>query len=371
MTTLTFFVLALVALTTAAFWSAPALARPTTPFGVRVPAARVAEPAIIRTRRGYSRGVLLLGTVVFTAVLIASLGFDWHPRPEVVLLVLVLGGCGLGYQAHRSVAAAKRDGDWYAGTRQAVTADTSLRVDPVRPQWMLLAPAVALLAITTGIGASRYADLPATLPTPNGVIVDAARRSATTISYAFATVTAQLLIVLLAGLLALAIPRARPELDAGQPAASAIRYRTYLRGVLPLLLVSAGCANASLLVASLQVWEILRPTLLVTVVSYLPLVAALVAWVVFAIRAGDAGHRLPAPDGDHSRYEQRDDDRYWHLAGMAYLNRRDPAVLVHRRTGMSWTLNFGHPVSWAVLVLIAVVALLTGLGVIDLPTRGG
>jgi uncharacterized membrane protein len=367
-TTLTFFVLAL---TTVAFWSAPALARPTVPFGVRVPGARVAEPAIVHTRRRYSRGVVLLGAVVFAAVIVASLGFDWTPRPELALVVLVVGCSALGRQAHRSVAAAKRDGDWYAGTRQAVTADTSLRVDPVRPQWIQLAPAVALLVLTAGIGVWRYADLPATLPTPNGVVVDATRRTATTVSHAFATVTAQLLIILLVGLLALAIPRARPELDAEQPASSATRYRTYLRGVLRLLLVSASGANASLLVASLQVWEVLQPTVLVTVVSYLPLAAALVAWAVFAVRAGDAGHRLPAADGEESQYVQRDDDRHWRLAGMVYLNRRDSAVLVHRRVGMYWTLNFGHPVSWAILAVIALVAVLAGFGVIDLPTRGG
>jgi uncharacterized membrane protein len=371
-TALTFFVLAL---TTVAFWSAPVLARPTVPFGVRVPTARAAEPAIVHAYGRYARGVVLLGVVVFATLIVASLGFDWAPRPEPPLVVLVVGCCALGYQAHRSVAAAKRDGDWYAGTRQAVTADTSLRADPVRPQWILLVPAVALLVLTAGIGAWRYADLPVTLPTPNGVIVDAARRTVTTAGYAFATVTAQLLIILLVGLLALAIPRARPELDAEQPAGSATRYRAYLRGVLRLLFVSASGANASLLVASLQVWEILQPTLLVTVVSYLPLAAALVAWAVFAVRTGDAGHRLPAAgdaaDGEESRYVQRDDDRYWHAAGMVYLNRRDPAVLVHRRVGMYWTLNLGHPVSWAILALIALVAVLTGFGVIDLPTRGG
>jgi uncharacterized membrane protein len=68
---------------------------------------------------------------------------------------------------------------------------------------------------------------------------------------------------------------------------------------------------------------------------------------------------------------QRDDDRYWHLAGMVYLNRRDPAALVHRRVGMYWTLNLGHPVTWAILTVIVLAAVLTGLGVIDLPTRGG
>ncbi|WP_212909901.1 DUF5808 domain-containing protein [Streptomyces sp. TS71-3] len=68
---------------------------------------------------------------------------------------------------------------------------------------------------------------------------------------------------------------------------------------------------------------------------------------------------------------QRDDDRHWHVAGMVYVRRGDPAVLVHRRAGMYWTLNLGHPVSWLILAVVVLVAVLTGLGVIDLPTRSG
>jgi uncharacterized membrane protein len=365
-TTSTLVTLMLVVVVTAVFWSAPALARPTLPFGVRVPGARATEPAIRRARRRYTRGVVLLGAAA--CVVIPFL--DWEPAPTLILPLLA-ADCLLGYHAHRSIAAAKRDGDWYAGARQAVVTDTSFRTDPVRPQWILLVPALVLLVITAGIGAWRYPDLPATLPTPNGVVVDAGRRSATTVSYAFATVTAQLLIVVLVVLLAIAIPRARPELDVEQPVASATRYRAYLRGVLRLLLVTAVGANASLLVASLQVWEILGPTPLVTVVGYLPLAAVLVAWFVFTARAGDAGHRLPATDQDDEqpRHVHRDDDRYWHLAGMVYLNRHDPAVLVHRRVGVYWTLNLGNPISWTIIAAIALTALLAGFGVIELPTR--
>lgn len=362
--------LVLVALLAAAFWAAPAFARPTVPFGVRVPAARVAEPEIVRAHRRYARGVLVAGTLAFVLVAFASAGLRWEPAAAFAAPVLAAACCGLGYQAHRTVAAAKRSGDWYSGTRQAVATDTSLRTDPVHPQWIFLAPAAVLFAITAAIGAWRYGDLPATLPTPNGMTVDSVRRGATTVGRAFATVTAQLLIIVLVALLGIALPRARPELDAAQPAASAARYRDYLAGVLRLLFGTAGCVAASLLVASLEVWEIVPATTGATVVSYVPLAGAVVAWVAFAFRVGDAGHRLPADEEDSGRV-QRDDDRYWHLAGMVYANRGDPALLVHRRSGVAWTLNLGHPISWALLAALAVFAALAGSGVIELPSRGG
>jgi uncharacterized membrane protein len=32
---------------------------------------------------------------------------------------------------------------------------------------------------------------------------------------------------------------------------------------------------------------------------------------------------------------------------MFYVNRNDPAFFVEKRFGLGYTLNFGHPLSWA------------------------
>jgi len=39
----------------------------------------------------------------------------------------------------------------------------------------------------------------------------------------------------------------------------------------------------------------------------------------------------------------RDDDRFW-KAGLIYVNRDDPAIVVGARFGVGWMLNFGNPV---------------------------
>ena len=88
---------------------------------------------------------------------------------------------------------------------------------------------------------------------------------------------------------------------------------------------------------------------------------ALAVGVVAAMaHLGQGGSRLaranaPAecePAGD------RTDDRSW-KAGMIYVNRDDPAILVEKRFGMGYTLNFGHPVTWLILgglILLAILA---------------
>lgn len=333
--------LALIAFTAATFASAPALARPTLPFGVRVPARRTGGAVIRRARRRYTVGIVVGAVAACVIVLIGGVA------PEIVLIGLVVVYSLIGGMAGRSIAAAKHEEGWYAGTRQAVTSDTSLRSDPVRPQWTLLGPAVLLTVVTAVIG----------------LVVGTSK---------FSTLLTQFLVLVLIPPLTVAISRARPEVDAAQPSASASRYREYLHGVLSLLLVSAGCVNATMLVVSLQLWEVVETTVATTIVAYLPLLAAFLAWIVFSVRAGDAGHRLSPTGGEpETRYEQRDDDRYWHAAGMVYLNRNDPALLVHRRVGTYWTLNIGHPIAWVVLAAVAVLGVLTGIGVVTLPAKGG
>jgi uncharacterized membrane protein len=364
-----------VALVTGLFWAIPVLARPTLPFGVRVPGEHAHDPAVVAQRRRYGERVLRTGAPA--AVMVTALALLAVP-PEVRSGVVALAGAAdmaFFLVASHAVRAAKREGDWYAGVRQAVTTDTSLRTDPVRLPWAALVPAVAVLVITAVVAAVRYPDLPATLPVPRGAGIDPAVRQPTTPAVAFALVIEQAVVTLLAPLFAAAAVRARPDLDAADPEGSAAQYRHYLRGVLILLFATAALGNLSSSVLALQVWELVAPGPGPTVALVAPLVVAGIAWLVFSVRVGEAGHRLgPVRSSSRfmqrSRFVQRDDDRHWYLGGMIYASRSDPSLLVHRRVGAGWTLNLAHPVAWAVLGCFAVLAVLSLTGMIDLPSRG-
>ena len=62
-------------------------------------------------------------------------------------------------------------------------------------------------------------------------------------------------------------------------------------------------------------------------------------------------------DGEYSGPISRDDDRNW-LAGLIYYNPDDSDLLVPKRLGYGWTVNFGHPRGKLFLgVLIALILL--------------
>ncbi|GDY29576.1 DUF5808 domain-containing protein [Gandjariella thermophila] len=101
-----------------------------------------------------------------------------------------------------------------------------------------------------------------------------------------------------------------------------------------------------------QTWQASAHVSLLPVL--LPVLVGVVVVLAVGLRTGQLGSRLPAGDADEDTgVVQRDDDRYWR-GGMVYVNREDPAVLVPKRFGYGWTVNFGNPrARWLLLPIVA------------------
>lgn len=89
------------------------------------------------------------------------------------------------------------------------------------------------------------------------------------------------------------------------------------------------------------------------------IIIALIILYAFTLTfwAGQGGSRLEQ-SADFSNDRPVHDDDKW-LLGMIYFNRQDPNLIVEKRVGVGWGLNFGHPVSWliglGIIVLLVVV----------------
>ncbi|MGD0705160.1 MAG: DUF5808 domain-containing protein, partial [Trebonia sp.] len=95
----------------------------------------------------------------------------------------------------------------------------------------------------------------------------------------------------------------------------------------------------------------------------LPFAAGVLLLAAVAARAGQGGSRLNGNVRGLARADgtDRDDDRFW-KAGLVYVNRDDPALVVGARFGVGWALNFGSPAAW--LVIAGFVAWWAGLAVL-------
>ncbi|MGI5214663.1 DUF1648 domain-containing protein [Plantactinospora sp. CA-290183] len=364
--------LTVIALVTCLALATTWLTPPTLPFGVRVTAARVADPAVLAQRRQFRHGTIAAAALAGTVSIPLLLGSAGSAVIGSTATALGVVDLLLYHRAYRQVRAAKLSGGWRSEHRQGITVDTSFRTDPIRLPWHWLAPPTVIAFVSATIGWWRYDSLGTTLPQFQGYGLDAAERQPTSYLNAFEPVLLQTGITLAVPLLVLLVLRSRPDLDAARPVGSARRYRVYLGGVARLLLLGAACLNLGLLVTALQLWGVVATSTAWRVGTYLPLAALVVILLIWQHRVGHAGHRLPAQPGEpeeDSGVVQRDDDRHWMLAGTVYLNRRDPAVFVHTRIGTRWTLNLGHPIAWLVVTAVLTVGLLAAVGVIDLPRR--
>jgi hypothetical protein len=171
--------------------AAPAMMRPTLPFGVQVAAVRVADPAIRKIRSTYLARVVATSAVAVVGC-VAAYG-------NALLAGIVANGVVIAHiacylLAHRSLRAVKRAEWWQAEHRYGVTTDTTFRTDPVRVPLLWLLPALPALVVAMLLG--RWDSV-----IPMAVVT---------------------LLVPLAVWMAV---RTRPDLDAAQPVGSARRYR--------------------------------------------------------------------------------------------------------------------------------------------------
>lgn len=332
---------------------APGISRPGLHFGVRVPAGHEGAAVIADQHRVFRKRAIavVLCCTAAAVIVVHSHGPWWLSR--IVLLAEVCADLGCFWLARKKITTVKVAEGWFTGVRQAVVADTSWRTSPERFPLRWLLPAIAVIAATAVTGAIRYPDLPARLgPALGRLGPHGAPRSLVSV---FAVVIEQVYVTGMgAGLLALAY-RARPDIDPADPEASARHCRAAVRAVGRAVLVLLALTDATLLLVALSNWQILRLSGPETALIAVPFAAGL----LFLADAMARSARTAAAGGRRGGgVASRDDDRLW-KAGLIYVSRADPAMVVPARVGFGWTLNLGNRLSW--LVVAAVVLLPAGL----------
>lgn len=322
--------------------SLPAVTRPTLQFGVRVPRERAGAPVIGRERRAYYRRTAAIG-ICCTLVAVTVQG-HWPAWPTRVILLPELAADFACFRvARRKIATVKKADDWFAGVRQTVVADTGWRADPPRFPARWLMPALAVIAATVAVSALRYPGLPAHIVTSSG------RRVPKSV-FSILIVAGQLYFTTVYSGLMLIVHRSRPDIEAADPAASALRYRRFLGVITRALLTMAALADLGLLLRALPAWQVYRLSGIARALPVFPFVAGVLLLAIVTARMGQGGSRLNGnvrgltltPGTD------RDDDRFW-KAGLLYVNRDDPALVVGARFGVGWALNFGNPLAWLII----------------------
>ncbi|WP_028276309.1 DUF5808 domain-containing protein [Arthrobacter sp. I3] len=188
-----------------------------------------------------------------------------------------------------------------------------------------------------GIAAAVVPSMPDALAVHHGANGAPNRLAAKSVVSAFSLVFVQIGVTGLLVGIAAAIFHSRPDLDPARPLASARWYRQYMSLGVKALLGLVPMIDVGMLGSSLLMWTG-TVTPWAGLVVALPILAAVVVAIVVLARNNrerDEGER-------DTGLTHRDDDKYWR-GGLVYINREDHALMVPRRFGLGWTLNFGNP----------------------------
>lgn len=335
----------------------PRLVPPGVRYGVRLPPEHRQDERFSALDRAYhvwvAGGFLLAGALAVVGTIIASASIGSALAVGSMAALLLVGFASYLF-VRRKLLLWKAAERWVAEGPQLRVAQMeelpSLR--SVLP-WAL--PLVAVWALFLIIGIWVYPALPSVLTTHyNSAGVANGWETKTPATALFTSILGGFLVALFIGLAA-AVLRTRQELDPADPMGSAWQQREFRARMSKLLLVLGAAVEGTIGVSGMLVWGLLAPSATSILLTLTPTLFGMLVVLVVTVRTGQLGSRLTPPAEVRSSASPlppgtgaADDDRLWR-GGVLYYNPQDSSILVAKRFGVGWTLNFASPVAWGLL----------------------
>lgn len=322
-------------------------------FSVSVPTSAWDDPRIRRLMNRYV-AIVIAATVLFT---VAALALCLMGNAEASLAVVVVAslalmviGYGLILRYRAKVQGLKRACGWAAQSQQHVATigeGVEQAPRPISLAWnWLYVPLVALTAAVVAVG---YSSMPDAVPMHvdvSGNVTDMAPKSPMVAAFPVA------LEVFLAAVFAFChwmVLRSKKGLEPGRPASSSWAYGMFAYAQTAFLLVMGlACTAACGLGMALAMIGIVSMGVAVAVIIGVALLCV-VGDLIVGVKYGQSGSRVFRMEASDTLLS--DDDRFWKL-GMLYCNPDDASLFLPKRSGIGWTVNWGRPAVWALVVAL-------------------
>ena len=143
--------------------------------------------------------------------------------------------------------------------------------------------------------------------------------------------------------------RSKKGLEPGRPASSSWAYGMFAYAQTTFLLVMGlACTAAFGLGMALAMIGIVSMGVAVAVIIGVALLCV-VGDLIVGVKYGQSGSRVFRMEASDTLLS--DDDRFWKL-GMLYCNPDDASLFLPKRSGIGWTVNWGRPAVWALVVAL-------------------
>lgn len=355
------FLIAIVFLSGALLAATPWFMKKNECFAVTIPESAQADVRFLAFRKRYAAAVLAVTLICAVALGVvsdvvlgkmssatdaASLNAILAAAIVATATIPLIASFALMLHYRKKVKAIKREEGWKAERDEAV-ALIGFEEAPAPPSLAWNVVYVPIVLITLALGLALYPSTPDLVPTH----IDFAGNVNQWTPKGPALIAFPLLVeVFMAACFIFShwmTIRSKKDVDPARPAISAYAYGAFARAECILLLVSGSVLTAVLgIVMILMMTETL--SMLVTMV--LIIVATLVfvgAMIAFSVVYGQSGSRLV------KRLEENggiiaDNDEHW-KAGIFYWNKGDASLILPKRFGVGWTMNWARPAAWVIV----------------------
>ena len=330
-------------------------------FAVTIPESAQADERFLTFRKRYAAAVLAvtlicavaLGTVSSVALGKMGSAADSDSLNAILAAAIVVAATiplvvsfALMLHYRKRVEAIKREEGWKAERDEAV-ALIGFEEAPVPPSLAWNVVYVPIVLITLAIGLALYPSAPDLVPTHfdfAGNVNQWTPKGPALIAFPLLFEAFMAMCFIFSHWMTI---RSKKDIDPARPAISAYAYGAFARAECILLLVGGSVLTAVLgIVMILMMAEILSMlvTIALIIVATLILVGATIA---IPIVYGQSGSRLV------KRLEENgdiiaDNDEHW-KAGIFYWNKDDASLILPKRFGVGWTMNWARPAAWLIV----------------------
>lgn len=339
----------------------PFLVKRTIVFGVTIPESYIKDEKIAAYKKRYSLIVFFMSIITLGFYTIWAL--TTGPAEEQIVLagsaiqfVIILISMSLYFYFHGKTVQLKTARKFTEDLQQVQVTDLSIRSqDEMLPWYIYILPIIITIGLIS-YTFLKYDILPEQIPThwgPNG------KADAFTDKTPFSVISQPLTLMVMQFMflgINFTTKNSGIKLSATSIQASKVRqlslrkYSSWYMFLASLLI--------TLLFSSLQLSTI-HPGLFsnkaLIAIPILFLLVILVGNIVFAVKVGRSDKNLKETAA--GKITDYDEDSYW-KGGLFYFNRNDPSIFVEKRFGVGWTLNFGNPIGYLIVIVPLILIIL-------------
>ncbi|QUL52684.1 DUF1648 domain-containing protein [Paenibacillus tritici] len=335
--------------------SMPYLTRETISFGITVSAAQFHSEPLHQMRKSYARVSAALHTILFIVCILCLIYSDEHSKQQswiivtyslAMLIFSLVINISYNFKMKSLLPILPIAPE---GTIMAVDTGVQKRNIGLSSIWFLIHALVIVVSIVTVL--RHYNLIPDQIPIHFNSSWDVDRYAAKSFSFVFMPVIIQVLLTLLFLFENWSIRRVKQQVQPADPNRSIRQDITYRRAWSYFMITASFLLVILFSVVQLNMISLLNinfaiPVILIIIAFIILYAFALTFW------AGQVESRLERSADSANARPVHDEDQ-WKL-GMIYFNHKDPNLIVKKRFGVGWGLNFGHPVVWLICVGIIV-----------------